>query len=268
MNILTQHPLLIGSLIPLLAFFMIYSLSHLNDDRTNRYAMQESTPSIQADSTSGTQMPRDSFVRFEQVFVDSLTRKESIIGMGSGVVIKQTKNGSYILTNNHVCHISAETIVRMALSGKVGSIKNMVKSLDGERANVIILKKDPKTDMCAVFAKNFYRPAVEVAPFAPDIGETIYVVGAPRGYYSPKFSTVPILSGIFSGYDVHWADKSVTTGLYTIRIAPGNSGSPILNQYGQLVGVVHSHFTIFDEITWGTTHKDTKDFIKIYRKLK
>lgn len=268
MNILKKQPLAIGTLIPLLLFFLVYSVAHLNDDNTKRYALPESNPSIQAEPTSGTKMPRDSFIRFEQVFVDSITHKETIMGYGSGVVFQTTANGSYILTNHHVCHIDLSDVFEMAARGQVGSMKNMVKSLGGERSQVKILKKDSKKDMCVVFADNFFLPAVKLAPQIPSIGETVYVVGAPRGYYVPKYSAVPIFQGIFNGYDTHWADKHTITAMFSVRIAPGNSGSAIFNRKGQLIGVVHSHLTIFDEITWGTTYVDTKDFIKPYIYLK
>lgn len=268
MKFLKEKPLIFGTLVPLLIFMLIYSANHLPTRNTNTYAESTPTEDINAKTTSGTKMPRDTFVRFEQVFVDSITRKETIMGLGSGVVIKQTSKGSYILTNNHVCHISINLVIKMAARGRVGSIKNMVKSLDGERADALILKKDEKTDMCVVFAKEFYRPAVKLASKPPRIGESIYIVGAPRGYYSPKYSTVPIFQGIFNGYDAHWRDNGTTMGVFTIRIAPGNSGSAIFNKKGQLVGVIHSHMVMFDEISWGTTWVDTMDFIRTYTKIK
>lgn len=268
MELIKKHPLALGSLIPFILFLLIFSVSQLSSDRTQNYAHPETNPDLKPSATSGVDMPRESFVRFEQVFVNSVTREETVMGLGSGVVFKNTARGSFILTNNHVCDISLEMVIDMAAKGRVGSMKNRVKSLDGEKANVTIFKKDPKTDMCVVFAKDFFRPSVSLAPTAPKIGETIYVVGAPRGYYAPKYSTVPILQGIFSGYDAHWADSRITTAVFTIRIAPGNSGSAIFNKKGQLIGVIHSHMVIFDEISWGTTYEDTKDFIRTYVDIK
>ena len=267
MNLFKEKPLIVGSIVPFILFILIYSLSHLMDGRTYSYAQTvEEVP--ESSVTSGTNMPRESFVRFEQTFVDSISRKETVMGLGSGVVIKTTDIGSYILTNNHVCHISFQLIIRMAKEGRVGSVKNMVKSLDGERSEALILKRDPLTDMCVVFARNFFRPAVKMASEPPVVGESIYIVGAPRGYYSPKYQTVPMFQGIFNGHDDHWSGGGAVMATFSIRIAPGNSGSGIFNKRGQLIGVIHSHMVIFDEISWGTTYQDTKEFIKTYSALK
>lgn len=267
MNNLKKHPLVLGTIVPLFFFLFLGSLANLLDDRTFSY-VAEKPASIGAAQTSATKMPTNSFVQLQQSFVDSITRKETPISLGSGIVIKTTHKGSYILTNNHVCNISIRTIMAMASRGHVGSLKNSVKALNGEKADVLTLKKDARTDMCMVFAKNFFRPAVKIAPRGPKIGESIFVVGAPRGYYAPNFSTVPIFSGIFSGFDEHWADKNIMVSVLSIRIAPGNSGSGIFDENGDLVGVIHSHMTEFDEISWGTTYGDTKDFIRTYISLK
>jgi S1-C subfamily serine protease len=219
-------------------------------------------------TTAAKKIDTRSFVRFEQTFVDSITKKETVIGTGSAAVIRETSSGSYILTNEHVCSISPKTIIKLALEGHVGSLKNVVRALDGETSQVKILKRNTYDDMCVVFAKDFHRPAVKLAPNAPIRGDEVYVVGAPKGYYSYKFNMVPILRGIFNGYDENWHSSQDVMAVYSLRIAPGNSGSAVFDKKGRLIGVVHSHFTTFDEITFGTTFEDTKNFIDIYLKLK
>jgi hypothetical protein len=63
------------------------------------------------------------------------------------------------------------------------------------------------------------------------------------------------LEGRYNGEDENVA-------LYTLPAAPGSSGSMIVNEGGQLVGMVHSVFTRFHVMTLSTRYEDLKHFIK------
>ena len=62
-----------------------------------------------------------------------------------------------------------------------------------------------------------------------EIGETIYVVGNPKGYLEGTFS-----EGIVSGIRLEETDKLLQL---TAPISPGSSGGPVLNNKGQVIGV-------------------------------
>ena len=80
-------------------------------------------------------------------------------------------------------------------------------------------------------------PAVMGNPNAMSIGDEAYAVGNPFGLYGS------MSSGVISGFDrTFQAENSPYTieGLIQIDSAvnPGNSGGPLLNRFGQVIGIV------------------------------
>ena len=64
---------------------------------------------------------------------------------------------------------------------------------------------------------------------AVEIGDTVYVVGNPKGYFEGTFS-----DGIISGIRGDSTDKRLQM---TAPISPGSSGGPVLNGGGEVIGV-------------------------------
>jgi S1-C subfamily serine protease len=80
-------------------------------------------------------------------------------------------------------------------------------------------------------------PAVLGNPNALRVGDEAYAVGNPFGLYGS------LSSGVISGFERAFEDKDSNRsieGLIQIDTAvnPGNSGGPLLNRYGQVVGIV------------------------------
>ncbi len=69
------------------------------------------------------------------------------------------------------------------------------------------------------------------------IGDEAYVVGNPFGLYSSM--SAGVISGFDRSFHGEQTDQEIT-GLIQIDSAvnPGNSGGPLLNRYGQVVGIV------------------------------
>lgn len=79
--------------------------------------------------------------------------------------------------------------------------------------------------------------ATRVVPLAiaaqePEIGEAIYVLGHPNGIRY-VFS-----SGIVSSYDLD--ENGQICMMITAPISPGNSGGPVFNRHGEVVGMIVS----------------------------
>ena len=80
-------------------------------------------------------------------------------------------------------------------------------------------------------------PAVLGNPNAMRVGDEAYAVGNPFGLYGS------MSAGVISGFDRSFQDRGQRQsleGLIQIDTAvnPGNSGGPLLNRYGQVVGIV------------------------------
>jgi S1-C subfamily serine protease len=80
-------------------------------------------------------------------------------------------------------------------------------------------------------------PAVMGNPNAVRVGDEAYAVGNPFGLYSS------MSAGVISGFDRTF---EVPDGDYTLEgmiqidtaVNPGNSGGPLLNRYGEVIGIV------------------------------
>lgn len=143
-------------------------------------------------------------------------------GLGSGVVIDDQGD---ILTSLHV--------VSDAISIKV-------TFGDGTQSSAQITTRQPENDIAVLRADQpppQIVPATLGNPNALQVGDEAYVVGNPFGLYGS------MSAGIISGFDRSFHPVGSTTtlkGLIQIDAAvnPGNSGGPLLNRYGQVVGIV------------------------------
>ncbi len=135
---------------------------------------------------------------------------------GSGVIISQD---GHIVTNNHVIE-GANTL--------------SVIYDDGNRVEATLVGADPVTDI-AVLKVNGNVPAV--APFgdssALQLGEWVIAIGSPLGDYRGTV-TVGVVSGLNRRVQGTKQDGLVQTDA---AINHGNSGGPLINLAGQIVGI-------------------------------
>jgi len=131
--------------------------------------------------------------------------------IGSGVIV-QYQNFLFVLTNAHVVEDSIGVLI-------------MLK--DGQTAQGEIVKMDRSKDLAIVQFSQEIEPLphpLEMAPLLPMVGEDVFVIGHPRGYrWSLTRGTVSGVRG-----DIIQSDAN---------IAPGNSGGPMLNANGKMIGL-------------------------------
>ena len=142
--------------------------------------------------------------------------------LGSGVVIDDAGD---ILTSLHVVADAAEIQVTFA---------------DGTQSSAQVVTEQPENDIAVLRADQL--PAVLVPatlgnPNAMRVGDEAFVVGNPFGLYSS------MSAGVISGFDRTFqppnSDRKLQ-GLIQIDTAvnPGNSGGPLIDRYGQVIGIV------------------------------
>jgi S1-C subfamily serine protease len=143
-------------------------------------------------------------------------------GLGSGVVVDAT--GS-ILTSLHVVEGAQQITVTFA---------------DGFSTPAILATAQPEKDIAVLVPQvlpDLLVPATLGNPNALRVGDDAYVVGNPLGLYAS------LSTGVISGFDrsfVPLNGSQQLDGLIQIDAAvnPGNSGGPLLNRFGQVVGIV------------------------------
>ena len=147
--------------------------------------------------------------------------EEKSTGVGSGVVISEE---GVILTNLHVVQ---------------GSQKLMVTFADGFEAEATVVAVQPENDLAVIKAVKIpddLQPATLGSTGNLMPGDEVVAVGFPFGI-GPSVS-----AGVISGMNREFRaeGKSVLRGLIQFDAAanPGNSGGPLVNMSGEVVGVV------------------------------
>lgn len=147
---------------------------------------------------------------------------ESGFGLGSGVVVDNFGN---ILTSLHVIEGASQITVTFA---------------DGTRSEALVVMEIPEYDLAVLQAYDtplFVVPAVLGNPNSMRVGDEAYVVGNPFGLYSS------MSAGVISGFDrvFRMPNSNVEIpGMIQFDAAanPGNSGGPLLNRSGHVIGIV------------------------------
>lgn len=143
-------------------------------------------------------------------------------GMGTGVVISTEGD---ILTSLHVV---------------AGATNILLTFADGFETAGEVVGVQPEKDIAVLRPERMpplLVPAILGNPNAMNVGDEAFVVGHPLGLYAS------MSSGVISGFDrsIQPINSSQRIdGLIQIDAAvnPGNSGGPLLNRYGQVVGIV------------------------------
>ena len=154
-------------------------------------------------------------------YTDEITTVEESATQGSGIII--TSDG-YVVTNAHVIGNS-----------KTAYLLQVVTS-DGKTYNAGVVGYDSRTDIAVL--KMDDAKDLKAAAFGDsekiELGEDIIVVGNPGGLDYQN----SITKGIVSAVDRKMSSTSLVKYIQTdAAINPGNSGGPIVNLYGQVVGI-------------------------------
>lgn len=188
-------------------------------------------------------------------------------GTGSGSHV-EFNDKTVILTNRHVCE----------LADSKGLIE--VERYDGTRSKQKVIKKDDVHDLCIVEGIAGVK-GIELAD-STEKGETFYTLGHPRGeqlnvaigeYFADE--TIQLEKGFEP--DGSCKGKIERVGLLFLQLElctaffesvqfstptyPGNSGSPIVNSYGNLVAVVFAGNPQIENMGFGVPLNYVKDFL-------
>ena len=141
---------------------------------------------------------------------------------GSGFIISE--NG-YIITNEHVVSDAAQ--VKVVLSDGITEYQAVIVGKDSQ-ADLAILKVEAKGLAAAVIGDSGEL----------EVGETVVAIGNPYGMVLAGSMTDGIVSALNRKIEIN---GSFMTLIQTnASINPGNSGGPLVNAYGQVVGICSS----------------------------
>ncbi len=159
----------------------------------------------------------DSF--FRDFFDPGFEQKYKRTSLGSGIII-DGKRG-FILTNKHVI-IKSSTITVALRDGR--EFKAQIIGADPD-SDLAVLRISPKGDL----------PAIEMGDSNNlMIGETVIAIGNPFGFSNTVTTGVISATNRSIKVDDTFYHDFIQTDA---SINPGNSGGPLLNIYGELIGI-------------------------------
>lgn len=143
------------------------------------------------------------------------------VGLGTGVIVNA--DGT-ILTAHHVIEGATAIGVRFA---------------DGTRAGAVVVAEDAANDTAVVMADGAPEVIVPaVLGGAPAVGDDVYAVGHPLGLtYS---MSAGVVSGLQRTLPIPTGGEIADLIQFDAAVNPGNSGGPLLNRNGEVVGIVTS----------------------------
>jgi S1-C subfamily serine protease len=149
---------------------------------------------------------------------DILEDGESRMGAGSGVVIAPD---GYILTNNHVVQAADRVAATMA---------------DGGRLTATLVGTDPGTDLALIRADASSLPYVTLGDSSLlRVGQLVIAIGNPFGFQSTvSTGVVSALHRALRGRQGRLIEDIVQ---HTAPLNPGNSGGPLVDSRGRVVGI-------------------------------
>ena len=139
-------------------------------------------------------------------------------GSGSGFIVSED---GYIVTNSHV--IEGANSLQVVLS-------------NGDEYEAIVIGKDAKTDLAVLKINAQGLPVAELGKSSElKVGELAVAIGNPLGLEFQGSVTSGVISAL--NRTIYVDGRQYTLVQTDAAINPGNSGGPLVNKYGQVIGI-------------------------------
>lgn len=158
-------------------------------------------------------------IQVRKIAIDKRTGTERMHdGTGSGFIIS---SDGYIVTNNHVIENAVDIKVNFS---------------DGRIVKAELKGRDPSTDIAVI---KIYEPGQKALSFADSdslmVGQIAIAIGNPLGLqHSVTAGVVSALGRTLRANNGRLIDDVIQTDA---ALNPGNSGGPLVNSAGQVIGV-------------------------------
>ena len=156
------------------------------------------------------------FKRFGPQFQGPQSQQPQLVkGLGSGFIVSPD---GLILTNAHVVDNATEVTVKLT---------------DRREFKAKVLGSDPQTDIAVIRIDAKDLPTVRLGdPSKIRVGEPVLAIGSPYGFENT------VTAGIVSAKSRSLPDDTYVPFIQTdVAVNPGNSGGPLFNQRGEVIGI-------------------------------
>ena len=183
--------------------------------------------------------------------VDKVVLIFSEENMGSGVLISER---GYVLTNWHVVKDRKEFYILTLAEG----------GFDENKRKAEVIKFNETSDLALLKLTTIPKDLkpIKISKVIPKVGDSVHAVGHPHG------ETWSYAKGYISAHreEYSWKNKNVDFegDVYQMQtpINPGNSGGPLVNDFGNLIGLNTFVSTEGQGLSYALTVKEIVRFLK------
>jgi len=214
-----------------------------NDSPNAAAALIVKSPSEPTKTLMGTAVPGDQKLPLQELFSKLAPSVPLIInpgvGSGSGFLVN-FKSRYYVITNRHVVDGAKQKGVSVKFF--TGDKNDADKSFDINPTIARIIDIHPTADLALIDvhgARNMLEEqSIKPVPLpskkhTPQVGENVFAIGHPGG--GNKILTRTLSNGIISA-----VGRKMMNSMFlqvTVPLNPGNSGGPLFDDFGRVVGV-------------------------------
>ncbi len=188
------------------------------------------------------------FIKLFPSINDDIVKNNTKVS-GSGFAISRD---GFIITNNHVIE---------------GSTKIEVTCLHNETSityTAILILTDKVNDLALLKIEDDKFKSLEVIPYTINfnlspVGETVFVLGYPLR--SSMGDEVKLTNGIISSKTGYEGDVNSYT--LSVPIQPGNSGGPIFNKNGNIIGIINAKHSNAENVSYAIKSSYMKNLLDL-----
>ncbi len=181
-------------------------------------------------------LPEPGAMSWQEIYEKNIPSVVSVLStndtgsvIGSGIIVSE--NGFLVTT---FCTVdNAETIT--------------VTLHDGSSYSALVVGADPVTDLAVLFVD---APGLIPAEFGDSgalrVGDAVGAIGDPTGAQLGSALTTGLISAI--NRDVRFLGKNVSLIQSDVALSTGNAGGPLVNCYGQVIGINVIHLSAGAEV--------------------
>jgi serine protease Do len=161
--------------------------------------------------------------------VSVLSTSETGALSGSGIIVSES---GFIVTT--ACTVSNVETITITLS-------------DGRSFSAVVVGADPVTDLAVIYVD---APELIPAEFGDSdslrVGDAVAAIGDPLGVNLGAAMTQGMISAI--NRDVQFLGKDISLIQSDVSLNTGNTGGPLINCYGQVIGINTTHIAAGDTV--------------------
>ena len=190
-------------------------------DSIEAHASDSASIDLQPTPESAENYAEEDALSWQEIYDRNIVSVVSILcdnSTGTGVVL--TADG-YIITNSHVVEDAGTVRVRLT---------------DGEEYPAMIIGSDAVSDLAVLYIEcNGLTPATFGNSDSLRVGDAVAAIGDPMGVQFHGTMTDGIVSAINRNVTV--SGRTMTLIQTNAALNSGNSGGPLINCYGQVIGI-------------------------------